>query len=79
MTIHSHYLETYAMQLIITQCKLVWVWVYWEITEDITSAISREKQLKNWHKEWKLNLIKSVNPNYQDLSTLPNYRYSGEC
>ena len=47
--------------------------LYWEITEDIISAISREKQLKNWHKDWKLNLIKSTNPKYKDLSILPNY------
>ncbi len=47
--------------------------LYWEITEDVISAISREKQLKDWHKDWKLNLIKSTNPKYKDLSILPNY------
>lgn len=31
------------------------------------SAIAREKQLKNWHREWKINLIKAQNPNFKDL------------
>ena len=31
-------------------------------------AIAREKQLKNWHREWKENLIKQLNPNFEDLS-----------
>ena len=42
--------------------------VYFEITEDIEVAIKREKQLKNWHRDWKLNLIKENNPNFNDLS-----------
>ncbi len=42
--------------------------VYFEITEDVESAIKREKQLKNWHREWKINLIKENNPSFEDLS-----------
>ncbi len=42
--------------------------VYFETTTDITSAIRREKQLKNWHRQWKVNLIESVNKNWHDLS-----------
>jgi len=42
--------------------------IYYEYFTDITYAISREKQLKNWHREWKLNLIKQKNPNLKDLS-----------
>jgi len=41
--------------------------VYYEYYERITDAINREKQLKNWHKDWKINLIKSVNPEMKDL------------
>ena len=49
--------------------------LYWEQTENITSAIAREKQLKNWHKVWKLNLIKTKNPHFADLSIFPTYVY----
>jgi putative endonuclease len=41
--------------------------VYYEYFERITDAIDREKQLKRWHKDWKINLIKSVNPTMKDL------------
>jgi len=30
-------------------------------------AISREKQLKNWHRQWKINLINEFNPEWEDL------------
>ena len=42
--------------------------VYFETTDSIESAIKREKQLKNWHREWKINLIKENNPDFRDLS-----------
>lgn len=42
--------------------------VYFEITESIESAINREKQLKRWHRDWKINLIKEGNPDFYDLS-----------
>jgi len=41
--------------------------LYFEIFDDINEAIRREKQLKNWHRDWKLNLIKSKNPLLKDL------------
>ncbi|AOW20925.1 GIY-YIG nuclease family protein [Urechidicola croceus] len=41
--------------------------VYYEQFIDVEQAIAREKQLKNWHKEWKLNLIKEMNPKLETL------------
>lgn len=41
--------------------------IYYEHFTDIEYAIKREKQLKNWHRDWKLNLIKEFNPNLMDL------------
>lgn len=41
--------------------------VYYEVILSIKNAIAREKQLKKWHKDWKINLIKSVNPEMKDL------------
>lgn len=42
--------------------------VYFEIFSEITDAIKREKQLKNWHRDWKINLIESYNKCWKDLS-----------
>ena len=42
--------------------------VYYELTEDVESALNREKQLKRWHRQWKINLIKEMNPELNDLS-----------
>ncbi len=42
--------------------------VYYETTDDIMSAIAREKQLKNWHRSWKIRLIKTENSEWKDLS-----------
>jgi putative endonuclease len=33
-------------------------------------AIAREKQLKNWHRDWKIRLIEESNPDWSDLSHL---------
>ncbi len=41
--------------------------VYYETHPDLKSAIKREKQLKNWHRQWKINLIESVNKDWKDL------------
>lgn len=42
--------------------------VYFEICQDMTTAIYREKQIKKWHREWKEDLIKGFNPEWKDLS-----------
>ena len=41
--------------------------VYYEMHENMESAITREKQMKKWKREWKIRLIKEINPNLDDL------------
>jgi putative endonuclease len=41
--------------------------VYYEISDSVEAAIVREKQLKNWHRDWKKNLIERDNPSWEDL------------
>jgi putative endonuclease len=41
--------------------------VYYEMHGDMSAAITREKQLKKWNREWKLRLIEERNPTWQDL------------
>jgi len=41
--------------------------VYYEETNDIYSAIEREKQLKKWRREKKIKLIEKDNPKWKDL------------
>jgi putative endonuclease len=43
--------------------------VFFEVTSDIRGAILREKQIKNWWREWKVRLIEEHNPDWKDLST----------
>jgi putative endonuclease len=42
--------------------------VRYEFFEDMPTAIAREKQLKNWHRDWKTNLIECDNPCWDDLA-----------
>ncbi len=41
--------------------------VYFELHEDMISAITREKQIKKWNRKWKLRLIEEGNPQWRDL------------
>jgi putative endonuclease len=41
--------------------------VYFETTPSITGAIQREKQLKQWRRKWKIELIEKDNPEWVDL------------
>ena len=40
--------------------------VWFELHETLESAIQRDKQIKEWKRKWKLELIESANPNWQD-------------
>lgn len=42
--------------------------VRFELFGTMADAISREKQLKRWHRQWKINLIESENPDWHDLA-----------
>lgn len=44
--------------------------VYIEEYSSPEEAIRREKQLKNWHRDWKIRLIEENNPDWSDLSHL---------
>jgi len=41
--------------------------VYYESFKEVTDAIRREKQLKEWNREWKNNLVNKFNPEWKDL------------
>jgi len=46
--------------------RLVW----YEIHNDVTEAIRREKEIKKWRRDWKIALIEADNPDWQDLFDL---------
>ena len=41
--------------------------VYYECSNDVFCAITREKQLKKWYRKWKIDLIEGFNPEWKDL------------
>lgn len=43
--------------------RLVW----FEVHGDVMAAIAREKQIKKWRRDWKINLIQKTNPQWNDL------------
>jgi putative endonuclease len=43
--------------------RLVW----YEVHATAYAAISREKLVKKWHRDWKINLIQGMNPGWKDL------------
>jgi putative endonuclease len=46
------------------KCHLL---VFFEETSNVSDAIKREKQIKNWHRDWKLNMVRKFNPQMRDL------------
>lgn len=41
--------------------------VYYETTSDVNAVIKKEKQLKKWNRQWKIELIEKDNPDWKDL------------
>jgi putative endonuclease len=41
--------------------------VWFEVHTEATAAITREKQLKKWNRDWKIKLIQQDNPDWRDL------------
>ncbi len=59
---HKKYSESFTAKY---NCnKLVW----YEATNSIESAMAREKQIKNWKRDWKIKLIEKDNPGWSDIS-----------
>ena len=52
--------KTYGLKLL----------VYYEGYQGISDAIHREKRLKHWNRAWKIELIETVNPGWEDLNTM---------
>lgn len=44
--------------------------VRYELFADMPGAIAREKQLKRWHREWKIEMIERDNPEWVDLAII---------
>ena len=48
--------------------------VYFETFQHIDDAIKREKNMKKWKRQWKIDLIETENPNWRDFSKdWPNF------
>ncbi|MCC2976518.1 GIY-YIG nuclease family protein [Sphingomonas sp. PL-96] len=52
-----------------TSAYAVHRFVRYEQFADMLAAIARDKQLKRWHRAWKINLIESQNPDWHDLTS----------
>lgn len=49
--------------------------VYFEEIEEGLKATKREKQMKKWKRQWKINLIEELNPSWSDLSLNWNFNF----
>jgi putative endonuclease len=41
--------------------------VWYEIHTDLMEAARRERQIKKWNRDWKVNLVQTINPGWRDL------------
>ncbi len=57
----NHFVDGFTKRYDVTKL------VYFELHNTMENAILGEKQLKNWHRAWKIELIEKENPSWQDL------------
>ena len=57
----AHAVDGFSAKFNVT--RLVW----YELHDTMESAIAREKRIKKWRREWKVQLIEKDNPNWEDL------------
>ena len=50
-----------------TQTYNVHMLVYFEVHQEIEVAVKREKIIKHWKREWRIELIEKKNPEWRDL------------
>ena len=55
--VHEGFTKKYSVH------RLVW----YEMTNQIEGAMRREKQMKKWRRQWKIDLIEENNPNWDDI------------
>ena len=55
--------------------------VYYEPFDSLENMVARERQLKEWHRNWKMRLIIKQNPNWDDLypQVLEAFGYANNC
>jgi putative endonuclease len=63
--IHEGFTKKYSLN------TLVW----YDITNDINSAINYEKRIKKWNRLWKIRIIQEINPDWKDLSISSNHGF----
>ena len=53
-----------------SRADILWIGLlYYEVTDDVSSAIPREKQIKGWWRSKKVAPVESRNPKWQDLAS----------
>lgn len=60
---HKYHATGFVKKYLVTRLA------FYEVYQDMHSAITREKQLKNWRRAWKIALIEQSNPGWRDLSS----------
>jgi putative endonuclease len=65
--VRRYYEHKHGMVEGFTKKYQVHILVYYEVHDDVSEAIKREKQLKKWNRSWKIRLIEEKNPEWMEL------------